>query len=428
MQIKDIYSIFLQYPSICTDSRKINKDDIFFAIKGESFNGNKFAEKAIKEGCSFAIIDEKKYKTSEKHILVKNVLTCLQELASFHRDQLKIPIIGITGTNGKTTTKELIRAVLEVKFNTYATEGNFNNHIGVPLSLLSINSDHEIAVIEMGANHQHEIAQLTNIVKPNFGIITNIGKAHLEGFGSFDNLKNTKKELYDYIEKYGELLFVNKDNAMLTDMSAKIKRFTYGSKEADSKAKYTQASPFLIIELVSPKGLLYIKTKLIGGYNYENVLAAASIGRYFKIDDIYIKKSLEEYIPSNNRSQLKKTERNTLILDSYNANPTSMTAAIINFREIKDKNKALILGDMLELGKESNKEHKLIIKLIEDNKFKKIFLVGSEFFKQECQSYVKKFEKTEDLIELLKKEPIDNHTVLIKGSRGIKLEDCIDIL
>jgi UDP-N-acetylmuramoyl-tripeptide--D-alanyl-D-alanine ligase len=428
MQIKDIYSIFLQYPSICTDTRKINKGDIFFALKGESFNGNKFAKKAIKEGCSFAIIDEKKYKTSEKHILVKNVLTCLQELASFHRDQLKIPIIGITGTNGKTTTKELIRAVLEVKFKTYATEGNFNNHIGVPLSILSINSNHEIAVIEMGANHQHEIAQLTNIAKPNFGIITNIGKAHLEGFGSFENLKNTKKELYDYIEEHGDLLFVNNDNEMLTDMSSQIKRFTYGSKEADSKAKYTQASPFLIMELVSHRGLLYIKTRLIGGYNYENVLAAASIGRYFKIDDIDIKKSLETYTPSNNRSQLKKTERNTLILDAYNANPTSMTAAIINFREIKDKNKALILGDMLELGEESNKEHKLIIKLIKENKFKNIFLVGSEFFKHECPDYVKKFEKTEDLIELLKNEPIDNHTILIKGSRGIKLEDCIDIL
>lgn len=428
MQIKDIYSLFLQNPSICTDTRKINKGDIFFALKGESFNGNKFADKAIKEGCSFAIIDEEEYKTSEKHIIVKNVLTCLQELASYHRDQIKIPIIGITGTNGKTTTKELIRSVLQTKFNTYATEGNFNNHIGVPLSLLSINSKHEIAVIEMGANHQHEIAELANIAKPNFGIITNIGKAHLEGFGSFENLKNTKKELYDYIDANKGLLFVNSDNDLLSDMSSNIRKFTYGSNKADSKAKYTQAAPFLVMELISPKGLLYVKTKLIGGYNYENALAAASIGRYFKIDDLEIKKALETYTPSNNRSQLKKTKRNTLILDAYNANPTSMKASILNFKEIKDKNKAIILGDMLELGDESNKEHELIIKLFKDNNLGKIFLVGPIFFKQDCSSYVKKFEKTEELIKFLKDEPLDNHTILIKGSRGIKLEDCIDIL
>lgn len=428
MQIKDIYSLFLQNPSICTDTRKINKGDIFFALKGESFNGNKFADKAIKEGCSFAIIDEEEYKTSEKHIIVKNVLTCLQELASYHRDQIKIPIIGITGTNGKTTTKELIRSVLQTKFNTYATEGNFNNHIGVPLSLLSINSKHEIAVIEMGANHQHEIAELANIAKPNFGIITNIGKAHLEGFGSFENLRNTKKELYDYIDANKGLLFVNSDNDLLSDMSSNIRKFTYGSNKADSKAKYTQAAPFLVMELISPKGLLYVKTKLIGGYNYENALAAASIGRYFKIDDLEIKKALETYTPSNNRSQLKKTKRNTLILDAYNANPTSMKASILNFKEIKDKNKAIILGDMLELGDESNKEHELIIKLFKDNNLGKIFLVGPIFFKQDCSSYVKKFEKTEELIKFLKDEPLDNHTILIKGSRGIKLEDCIDIL
>lgn len=428
MQIKDIYSLFLQNPSICTDTRKINKGDIFFALKGESFNGNKFADKAIKEGCSFAIIDEEEYKTSEKHIIVKNVLTCLQELASYHRDQIKIPIIGITGTNGKTTTKELIRSVLQTKFNTYATEGNFNNHIGVPLSLLSINSKHEIAVIEMGANHQYEIAELANIAKPNFGIITNIGKAHLEGFGSFENLKNTKKELYDYIDANKGLLFVNSDNDLLSEMSSNIRKFTYGSNKADSKAKYTQAAPFLIMELISPKGLLYVKTKLIGGYNYENALAAASIGRYFKIDDLEIKKALETYTPSNNRSQLKKTKRNTLILDAYNANPTSMKASILNFKEIKDKNKAIILGDMLELGDESNKEHELIIKLFKDNNLGKIFLVGPIFFKQDCSSYVKKFEKTEELIKFLKDEPLDNHTILIKGSRGIKLEDCIDIL
>jgi UDP-N-acetylmuramoyl-tripeptide--D-alanyl-D-alanine ligase len=428
MNIKDLYSIYLENPIICTDTRKIQKGSLFFALKGESFNANQFADKAIAEGCSYAIIDEKEYKTSEKHILLTDVLTCLQELATYHREQLNIPIIGITGTNGKTTTKELINSVLSSKYNTYATKGNLNNHIGVPLSLLSINKKHEIAIIEMGANHPKEIAFLCNIAKPNYGIISNIGKAHLEGFGSFENLKNTKKELYDFIEDNGEMLFVNKDNTLLNELSSQIKRYTYGNENADSKGRFTQASPFLIIELVSPKGILYIKTKLIGAYNFENVLAAATIGRFFNIDDLEIKKSLEAYIPSNNRSQLKKTDNNILILDAYNANPTSMAASINSFKNIQAENKTIILGDMLELGKDSYKEHEEIIKLIENNSFKNIFLVGKEFFMHECPKSFNKFERTADLLAFLKENIIVNHSILIKGSRGIKLEDCIELL
>jgi len=428
MTIKDIHSLFLKNPLICTDTRKIKHGAIFFALKGEAFNGNKFASKAIDEGCSYAIIDEEEYKTSGKHILVNDVLTCLQELATYHRKELSIPIIGITGTNGKTTTKELIRCVLSEKYNTYATDGNFNNHIGVPLSLLSITKEHEIAIIEMGANHQHEIKTLCDIAQPNYGIITNIGKAHLEGFGSFENLKNTKKELYDYIKKNDGMLFVNNDNILLDNLSKDTKKYTYGSDNADSRARFTQASPFLVMELLSTKGTLYVRTKLIGGYNYENVHAAASIGRYFHIDDMDIKHAIEAYIPSNNRSQLKKTENNTLILDAYNANPTSMTVSIKNFKEITAVHKSLILGDMLELGNESDHEHKAIIQLLEENSFKNIYLVGKEFYKHDCPSYFNKYEETEDLIKYLKESPIVNNTILIKGSRGIKLEDCIELL
>lgn len=428
MNIKDLYLIYLENPIICTDTRKIIKGALFFALQGESFNANSFASKAIDDGCSYAIIDQIEYKTSDKHILVKDVLTCLQELASYHREQINIPIIGITGTNGKTTTKELIRSVLSSKFKTYATEGNLNNHIGVPLSILSIRNEHEIAIIEMGANHPREIAELCNIAKPNYGIITNIGKAHLEGFGSFENLKNTKKELYDYIENKGEMLFVNKDNALLYDLSSNIKRYTYGSEGADSNARYTQASPFLVMELISNKGILYVKTKLIGAYNYENVLAAATIGRFFNIDDIDIKQSLEAYNPSNNRSQLKKTDKNILILDAYNANPSSMSASIKNFKDIDAENKAMILGDMLELGEDSYKEHQAIINLLKEYLFENVYLVGEEFFKQQCPNNFMKFEKTSDLLSFLKENSLTKHTILIKGSRGIKLEACIELL
>ena len=428
MNIKELYKLYIKNPSICTDTRSVMKGAIFFALKGDNFDANKFAETALDKGCSYAIIDNEEYDISNRCILVKDTLETLQELAKHHRKQLNIPVIGITGTNGKTTTKELIRSVLNRKFKTFATEGNYNNHIGVPLSILSITKEHEIAIIEMGANHQHEIADLCEISQPTLGLITNIGKAHLEGFGSFENLINTKKELYDYIDKNNGKLFVNKDNKLLFKLSENSNKYIYGTSSSDSLGRFTQASPNMIMELVSKKGILYVKSHLIGAYNFENVLAAASIGRYYNIDDLEIKKAIEEYHPSNKRSQLQKTNSNTLILDLYNANPTSMKASIDNFRNIPFREKTLILGDMLELGKESKREHEEIINLLEQYKFINVLLVGREFKKLQNNTEYKTFENSSILIEYLKYNKPNNNMILIKGSRGIKLEQCIEHL
>lgn len=429
MDIKELYSIFLQYRIICTDTRKIVKDSLFFALKGESFNGNKFANDALEKGCAFAIIDEEEYNKSDKYILVDDVLSTLQYLAKYHRKQLHIPFIGITGTNGKTTSKELINSVLSKKFKTHATKGNLNNHIGVPLTILDIDDNAEIAIIEMGANHPKEIDMLCNIADPDYGIITNIGKAHLEGFGSFQGVINTKKELYDYIEKKGGSIFINRNDELLMGISEGINKYTYGDQpEADSKGKYVQASPYMVMELHSKKGILYICSKLIGDYNYYNAMAAACIGRFFKIDDLKIKEAIESYIPSNNRSQLIKTDNNTLIVDAYNANPTSMTAAIDNFTYIGGSKKTLILGDMLELGGDSEKEHGNIINLLLKNNFKEVYLVGMNFCKSSENHNYRIFENISDLLNFLKERSIKGHTILLKGSRGIKLEECIKLL
>lgn len=416
------------HPAICTDTRKVSKDSLFFALKGENFDANTFAESAIEKGCSYAIIDNKEYCKSDKYIVVEDCLKTLQELAIYHRNKLNIPIIGITGTNGKTTTKELIKCVLSTKYKTYSTEGNYNNHIGVPLSILSINQSHEIAVIEMGASHQYDIAELCKIAQPNYGIITNIGKAHLEGYNSFTNLINTKKELYDYIRENNGMIFIRKDNEILCNISNDIKKYTYGHSDSDSVGRYVQSSPFMIMELVSNKGVLYIKTKLIGDYNYENVLAAATIGRFFNIVDLDIKKAIESYIPSNNRSQLLKTKDNTLILDLYNANPSSVFAAITNFDGIEHEGKMLILGDMLELGDYSEREHERVLHLVDEIGFDNAIFVGSEYKKLQEQTKHLVFKCTAELIEYLKKNKPLSKLIIIKGSRGLKLEQCIDFL
>jgi UDP-N-acetylmuramoyl-tripeptide--D-alanyl-D-alanine ligase len=429
MDIYKLYSLFLKHPKICTDTRNIVKDSIFFALKGESFNGNKFAEQAINEGCAYAVIDQKEYHKSEKYILVEDTLTTLQELAMYHRQQLNIPIIGITGTNGKTTTKELINIVLSKKYKTHATKGNLNNHIGVPLTILDTPKDTEIAIVEMGANHPGEIALLSKIANPNYGIITNIGRAHLEGFGSFEGILKTKKELYDHIKQSKGYLFVNHEDELLINISKEIKRFTYGNNiNADSKGKFLQASPFMVMELHSKKGILYVRSKLIGNYNFDNAMAAAAIGRYFKINDLEIKSAIESYIPSNNRSQLMKTDNNIVIVDAYNANPTSMTASINNFFHIKANKKSLILGDMLELGNVSKIEHENIIKLLNENNFNNVYLVGNIFYNTEIKHCFKKFKEVKELVDYLKNNPIKDNTVLIKGSRGIKLEKSIEQL
>lgn len=429
MQLSNIYLLFKEHPIVVTDTRKIVPNSIFFALKGDNFNGNKFALAAIEKGCRYAIIDEDEYALNDRFILVDDVLSTLQDLAREHRRQLDIPILAITGTNGKTTTKELVHEVLKRKFQTVATIGNLNNHIGVPLTLLSMNNDTEFGIVEMGANHPEEIQQLCEIAEPNYGIITNVGKAHLEGFGSFEGVIKTKKELYDFLYQNEGKVFVNADNDYLAEMLNDQETISYGNSEkAFSKAKFLQAEPYLVLEIRSAVGKLYIKTKLIGAYNFENALAAVTVGRYFKIDEIEIKQALEDYVPSNNRSQLKKTERNILFLDAYNANPTSMKLAIENFAGMSRKNKVIILGDMLELGSDARKEHLDLLQLIQDQNLQNVYLVGDIFTEVNSNKQFKTFKSTSDLITELEKAELLNQYILIKGSRGIRLEQVIEKL
>lgn len=429
MENSKLYSLFKQYPIVVTDTRKIVPNSIFFALKGANFNGNKFAESAIEQGCKYAVVDEEEFAVNDSCILVDDVLTALQDLAREHRRSLGIPILAITGTNGKTTTKELVNAVLSMKYKTFATQGNFNNHIGVPLTLLSMTDETEFGVVEMGANHPGEIKFLCEIAEPNFGIITNVGKAHLEGFGSFEGVKKTKKELYDYLQGRGKV-FVNCENDHLMGMLNDQEIYSYGNSEnADSKAKFLQAAPYLVLELRSPKiGKLYIKTKLIGGYNFENALAAVTVGRYFDIKESDIKVALENYEPSNNRSQLKKTEKNVLFLDAYNANPTSMGVAVNNFADLPMKNKLVILGDMLELGEDSEKEHQQLIDLLKERSLENVYLVGDVFSKVNTENQFKTFLTAEEVAAILEKEEVKNYYILIKGSRGIQLEKLVEKL
>ncbi|OUV70263.1 MAG: hypothetical protein CBC83_08600 [Flavobacteriales bacterium TMED123] len=418
MNIEKLYNLFKQYPNICTDSRKIKKASIFFALKGENFNGNEFAGKAIDEGCAFAVIDEKQYAVNKKCILVNDVLSTLQELAKHHRNQLKIPIIGITGSNGKTTSKELINAVLNTEKKCYATKGNLNNHIGVPLSVLEINFKDEIAIIEMGANHIDEIAALCEIARPDFGIITNIGKAHLEGFGSVGGVKKAKSELYQFIAKTNGKIFVNNEDNVLLELAANIKKATYG-KSGDYTGTITSETPFISLQF----GEHLIDSNLIGNYQFSNIMLAIAIGKYFRISDYNIKQSINNYTPKNNRSQIIKTEKNTLILDAYNANPASMNAMLTAFAKQEYNNKLCILGDMLELGEFSAKEHKSIIQLTHKLVLESIF-IGNEFLNVEESA----FKNTDEFSEILKKNPIKNRTVLLKGSRGIAIEKLIKFL
>lgn len=426
-----LYPTFLQHPIICTDSRNCPKGSMFFALKGDNFNANAFAITALENGCAVAVVDEPQYAIDERFILVDNVLKSLQDLATYHRKQFSIPVIGITGTNGKTTSKELIASVLAEKYNVLFTQGNLNNHIGVPLTLLQLNQEHEIAVIEMGANHQGEIKVLAEIACPDYGIITNVGKAHLEGFGSFEGVMNTKAELYDYIASSGQIIFINADNEFLTKMAEKstiLKADKYvdytqneQKKDAYVTGKLISCSPFLEMECSTEKSAVFqIKTKLIGSYNAENVLSAVAIGHYFKLNNSEIKTGLENYVPKNNRSQLTITERNQIVVDAYNANPTSMRAAILNFAQMNVADKVLILGDMFELGKDSDSEHQAIVELLKQNGFKNVLLVGQDF--KNTQNPYTCFENSDALASLLEKEPISGSFILLKGSRGVKLE------
>jgi UDP-N-acetylmuramoyl-tripeptide--D-alanyl-D-alanine ligase len=435
--IEQLYSLFLEHPAVCTDTRDIKPGSIFFALKGENFNGNKFAEQALNAGCSIAVIDEVEFQKNENCFLVDDVLTALQQLANYHRKQLAIPVIGITGSNGKTTSKELINVVLSQKYNVLATKGNLNNHIGVPLTLLSITKEHEMAIVEMGANHQGEIEMLSKIAEPNFGIITNIGKAHLEGFGGIEGVKKGKSELYKFIQEKKGKLFVHGDDAVLIELSGSNEKITYGTEklfDIVGAMNQNKESEFISFQWATRYNASNLKksetvsTQLVGVYNYYNLLCAACIGNYFKVDDVLINKALREYTPSNNRSQLHKTKSNTLILDYYNANPSSMTLAIENFAELNHPNKMLILGDMLELGEESAKEHTAIVNLILEKNMKNALLVGPHFIEAGKSLAAKTFATSDDLVAFIKQHPVKENTILIKGSRGIKLEKVVEAL
>jgi UDP-N-acetylmuramoyl-tripeptide--D-alanyl-D-alanine ligase len=436
MDIENLYKLFLENPKISIDTRTMEPGSIFWAIKGENFNGNIFIESAIEKGAAYAVTDDKEYINNKKFIYVEDSLKTLQNLANYHRIKLNIPIIGITGTNGKTTTKELIASVLEKKFIIGYTQGNLNNQIGVPLTLLSFNKKTEIGIVEMGANHIEDIKELCEIALPDFGIITNIGKAHLQGFGSVEGVIKAKRELYISVERKKGTIFFNSDNEILKKILPNTKLISYGlSNENTCFGNIIENSIFLEMEILTKnKKCFNLKTKLYGNYNYENVLAASTIGNFFGVKDNLIKEALENYTPQNNRSQVLKTENNTLILDAYNANPSSMKKALESFIASKMKNKIMILGDMLELGKETEIEHKTIVDIIEKNinSFDKIFLTGTEFKKVVNSNIINvkiiAFNKVEDIVKKLKTEKITNSNILIKGSRGIKLEKVIDSL
>ncbi|MDP2339115.1 MAG: UDP-N-acetylmuramoyl-tripeptide--D-alanyl-D-alanine ligase [Bacteroidota bacterium] len=429
MNIASLYDIFRNHPLVTTDSRNISSNSIFFALKGDTFNGNTFAGGALLKGAAFAVIDEPDFAVSDRYIVVDNVLLCLQQLARYHRDQLGLPILAITGTNGKTTTKELIAAVLLKKFKVNFTQGNLNNHIGVPLTILSMNGDTEFGVVEMGANHPGEIKILCGIANPDFGIITNIGKAHLEGFGSFEGVIQTKSELYDFLREKSGKCFLNADNPLLIKQAENLEQISYGkSTDYFMAGELASTDNFLVVKALFPKGWLYLHSKLVGDYNFENLLAAACVGKYFEVDPLKIQKALAEYTPSNNRSQLIRKEKNILIMDAYNANPTSMMAALSNFASMNNDSKCVILGDMLELGDASAEEHQKITDYIEEQNFTNIFLVGPQFKNTKDRTEKKKFDHVELLSNYLKTQPIENKFILIKGSRGIHLEKILEFL
>lgn len=427
MSIIDLYDLFIHNPQITTDSRNCPKGSIFFALKGDKFDGNQYAGKALASGCVYAVIDNPDYYIGERTILVDNVLKTLQQLAHHHRKVLGLPIIGITGTNGKTTTKELLAAVLSTKFNLLYTEGNFNNHIGVPLTLLRLTHDHEMAVIEMGASHPGDIKELVDIVHPNYGIITNVGRAHLEGFGSFEGVIQTKGELYDYIRRSKGKIFIKKENEYLQSIAKGIEQITYGNgDDAFASGQVVSCDPFLVFNWKQQGKLHTVETHMIGSYNLDNVLAAVAVGRFFKIPAERISRAIAAYEPTNNRSQFKKTENNELIIDAYNANPSSMKVALDNFITMPVQPKAIILGDMRELGPTSDELHAEVVEQIKKGQFDKVFLCGEHFSK--VGKEFSPFATTEAMTEELRRQPLKGYHILIKGSHSMGLEKLADIL
>jgi UDP-N-acetylmuramoyl-tripeptide--D-alanyl-D-alanine ligase len=421
--IEKLYKTYRDFPDVTTDSRLVNPGSIFFALKGESFNGNEYAAEAIKKGARLAVVDELKGDPGKNILVVENVLDSLQRIAKLHRQKLGLKIIAITGTNGKTTTKELMHRVLKKKYKVGATAGNLNNHIGVPLTILSFKPGLEFGIVEMGANHIGEITRLCDIARPDFGIITNVGKAHLEGFGNLEGVIKAKTELYNFLRKNDGIVFVNTQNEILLKASVGIKSSGYSSGEgADYSGKIVRDFPYLTLDCNLANHILKIESKLIGSYNFENILAAVAIGNYFDVSPEDIKEAIESYEPANNRSQIISTASNTLILDAYNANPSSMKVAIENFAKAEFSNKVLILGDMFELGNESETEHNAILDLIRYFGFKKIFLVGRAFHNAYNSKEFQSFPTVIQLQEFLKEHPLTESTVLIKGSRKMQLE------
>lgn len=439
MELSELYKLYQQHPLITTDSRDCPEGSIFFALKGESFDGNRFAKAALEKGCAYAVIDEREFaeEGNGRLILVDNVLTTFKELAREHRRRFDIPVIGITGTNGKTTTKELIAAVLGEKYNVMYTRGNFNNDVGVPKTLFSLRPEHEIAVVEMGASHPGDIKALVDYVEPTCGLITNVGRAHLQGFGSFEGVKRTKGELYDFLESHNGLLFLNESNPDLMEMAAQRnfgRIISYGRDEGGNvEGEVIDCSPFLNFRWRQhlhagqmPANAYEVETHLIGAYNLDNMLAAIAVGLHFGVSPAQINHALGHYIPSNNRSQLETTEHNRLIVDAYNANPSSMAAAIDNFKLMKAERKMAILGDMLELGAVSDEEHQKTVDALAAAGIKEVWLVGEEFGK--THTAFRKFKNVDEVKAAIAGHRPENYYILIKGSNGIHLSQLPELL
>lgn len=423
MNINELYKLYQENPSVQTDTRKLKAGDIFFALKGPNFNGNEFAQKALDAGAAYVVVDEE-FPGNQQVIKVADTLRTLQGLALMHRDHFKIPFIAITGSNGKTTTKELMHAVLSTQFKTYTTTGNLNNHIGVPLTILKVREDAEMAVIEMGANHLGEIRSYCQYAKPDFGLITNIGKAHLEGFGGAEGVKKGKGELFEYLDKNGGKPFVNTDDPNIVELSLHLKnKIAYGIGQSETPCELISADPFVTVKM-NGENTFTMSTQLVGRYNLSNILAAVAVGRYFKVSDENIKRAIEEYSPSNSRSQLIKKNGNQIILDAYNANPDSMKAAIENFAAMQGNHKILILGDMKELGDDTQKEHQQVIDLINKYPWKEVTLTGPLFSKTDHS--FRSFENAGETKEWFEKCGFDNALILVKGSRSMQMEKVIE--
>ena len=424
MSIEELYSIYLDHPQVTTDTRKVKPGDLFFALKGPNFNGNAFAAKAIEAGAAYAVIDESSFEIAGKTIFVDDVLSTLQQLAKYHRQQLNIPFLAITGTNGKTTSKELVHAVLSTSFITYTTQGNLNNHIGIPLTILSIKKDAEIAVIEMGANHLKEIAGYCTYTLPTHAVITNCGKAHLEGFGSVEGVKKAKGELYDFIRAEGGTIFTMWDYDYLREMSKGIKNIIrYGTKDADITGTVAGNDPYLQVRITQGADVDTITSKLVGEYNLPNILLAVAVGKHFGVSDERIRLGIENYQPSNSRSQMIEKDSNKIILDAYNANPSSMKLAVENFAQLQADDKILILGAMAELGADSFMEHQELLNLIQKHQWKQVVLVGGDFKKFKGDFLL--FDNAQEAKSWYQSQQIKNSYVLIKGSRSMRMEEIL---